>query len=171
MTIIYIAGGNYKSFYLNCFLRLSKCDLLIFNFNIFYDYNFNKEKQGSGVVTNEILEISQKLNCAVLAGVYSIKNNHKTKSIIFCDGRSFVMKSSYKGLKFYVKNMAFVAGEKNANFENHNKIIITSCKLKPNLLRCNKRKVYLFCDDYGVSCVVNKNLKRKFNKCSKIILK
>ena len=60
MKIVCVAGGSYKSFYLNYVTKLKKCDLLIFNFGILYDYDIHDELMGKGVVTKELMNLSNR---------------------------------------------------------------------------------------------------------------
>ena len=44
MKIVCVSGGSYKSFYLNYYVNLKSCDLLIFNYGIIYDIDFSNKK-------------------------------------------------------------------------------------------------------------------------------
>ena len=107
----------------------------------------------------------------MLAGIYVVHNKNKFKYILMCDGKNIKISTISKGVEFKLKNMPFVVGNEKTNYKNSHKIIFLNNQIKPNVLACSKRKIYLFCDNYGISFVKNKKLKRKFNKYSKIILK
>lgn len=169
MKIFYIAGGNYKSFYINCFLKLKYCDYLIFNFGIIYDLYINNLK--SSVVIKELMFIANKLNCIILAGVNVFLNGKKLQAIISCNGKNFSIKYLNSGAKIITNNKTFVVGTCATDYKNYNKIILSNKRIYPNLNHCVNSKIYLFCDSYGATIVKNKKLTRKFNKCSKIILK
>lgn len=171
MKIVCVAGGSYKSFYINYAVKLRKCDLLIFNFGILYDYNIKEEVLGNAVLTNELLALSKKLNCTIVAGVFVVNNKERKKAIIVCDKDKIHLSSLKYGARIYVNNREFVAGDRNTNYLNFNKIVLTDKRLDLKLSNCSKRKLYIFCDKYGVNFVINKKMERKFCKYSKIILK
>ena len=76
MRIVCVAGGSYKSFYLNNLYHLGKCDLLIFNYDIFYDIVNRLDIKQSPTV-NEIIQLATRLNCKVVAGVKIIKDQKR----------------------------------------------------------------------------------------------
>lgn len=171
MKIICVAGGSYKSFYLNYFINLSSCDLLIFNFGIIYDYDICKELTGSALVTRELMMLSKKLKAIVVAGVNIVYKGKTDKSIIVCDGEKIHISNVKIGAKIYIKKTSFVIGDESTQCKSNNKIILSSKRIYPNLAHCSKRKIYIFFDKFGVCLVENGKIKRKFNKFSKIILK
>ncbi len=171
MKIVCVAGGSYKSFYLNYFNKINKCDLLIFNFGIIYNYDIKEELLGNAVVTKELMSLSKALHCIVAAGVFQTNKNLKTKSIIVCDGDKIHLAQSKIGIPLHIGNKSFLIGDETANFYKHNKIVLCSKRLYPDETHCSKSKIYLFIDHFGVSFIENKKQSRKFNKISKIILK
>lgn len=171
MKIVCVSGGNYKSFYLNYFIKLRQCDLLLFNFGIIYDYVVSEELLKNAIVTKELMFLSKKLNAMVVAGVFVNNNNERIKSIIVCDGDKIHLNNIKKGAKISFKNITFIVGDENTNYLHYNKIVFSKNKIIPNLNNCSKRKIYLFCDKSGVSLVQKGEFERKFNKYSKFILK
>ncbi len=170
MKIVVVSGGNYKSFYLNCFLKLHKCDLLVFNFGIIYDYVIEDEILHNAVVTNELMMLSNKLRCPVVAGVYVV-GKMRRQSIIVCDGEKIHISSINDGAIVTIKNKIFTIGVEGISGYKHNKIILSKKRLYPLIEHCAKNKVYLFCDGYGVSVIEDKTFKRFFSKYAQIILK
>ena len=171
MRIVYIAGGSYKSFYINCFLKLKKCNLLIFNYGIIYNFNTLAEQSNKAVVSNELMAVSQALHCTVVAGVIEENLNKKTKCIIVCKGNKIWLKKASDGAKIVVAKRSFIVGDALTDYKKQNKIILCNSQIKPNLAHCSKRKIYVFCDKFGVNIVQNKKKTRKFYKYSKFILK
>lgn len=163
MIVYYVAGGSYKSFYLNYLKKINKCDLLIFNYGIFYSVS----DANKAVLTKEIIQISKMLQTVVIVGV---KLNDQKKVVVCVKGK-IKLYSLYKGCVIKVKNKCFYIGAPYQKIYHYNKIIFTNKQIIPNLKACNKTRIYLFCDNKGVNFVVNKKLKRNFNKCSKFILK
>ncbi len=171
MKIICVAGGSYKSFYLNYFIKLNKCDLLVFNFGIIYDYDICQELLKQSIVTKELMSLSNKLKTIVVAGINVISKDKNTKAIIVCDGEKINIVDAKIGAKIFIKGKCFVVGAENTNYKNYNKIVLSKKRIYPILSHCSKRKIYLFCDNFGVCIIENGILKRKFNKFSKFILK
>lgn len=171
MKIICVAGGSYKSFYFNYFVKLRRCDLLIFNFGIIYDYDICNELTRFGIVTRELMALSKKLHSVVVAGVNVVFKGKVNKSVIVCDGEKIHINKVKTGAKICIKKTHFIIGDETTDYKSNNKIILCSKRIHPNLERCSKRKIYIFCDKFGVYLVENGKLKRKFNKFSKIILK
>lgn len=171
MKIVCVSGGSYKSFYLNCFLNLNKCDLLVFNFGIIYDYDMIDEAIGKGIVSKEILMLSKSLGCQVVAGVNLISKGKSKKGFVCCDGEKLVICSVFDGCKIHIKNKDILVGVEWGKQKAKNKIILSNKRIFPNLESCSKDRFYIFCDNFGVNIVQNKKLKRKFCKYSKFILK
>lgn len=171
MNIVCVSGGSYKSFYINHFIKMKKCDLLIFNFDIIYDYIVKDELLKDAIVTKELLMLSNKLKTIVVAGVYVINNMCKRKSLLICNGDQIEICSMTSGAKIFIGKKCFIIGDDKTKYGKENKIILTKKSLFINTFNCAKNKIYIFCHAYGTKYVVNKKLKRKFNKYSKIILK
>lgn len=171
MKIVCVAGGSYKSFYLNHYLKLKSCDLLIFNYGIIYDYDAKEEILGNAIISKELQHISKTLNCTVVAGVFLIRNNEKQKSILVCDKDKLYLNSVEHGAKINIKNISFMVGDRYTNFFHFNKIILTNKRIYPNINNCSSKKIYIFCDGFGVDFIQNKKLVRNFNKYSKFVLK
>lgn len=171
MRIVCVAGGSYKSFYLNCFVKLKRCDLLIFNYGIIYNYNTSEELLGQALVTKELMSISKALKCVIVAGVMVEGCNKTTKSIIVCDGDKIHIENTCIGARIHVKNKSFIIGDEFTDYKKQNKIILCSKRIEPNLSHCSKRKIYVFCDKFGVNIVNKQKMTRKFNKYSKFSLK
>lgn len=171
MKVIFVAGGSYKSFYLNYFVKLKHCDVLIFNFNILYDYVLKDELLGNALVSKELKTISKKLKCKVVAGINAVYLNNVCKSILVCDGDRITVSSVKFGAKIFINKKAYIVGDEKTNYFYSNKIILSKNRIYPKIENCSKNKIYLFCDSYGVSLIENKNFSRKINKYSKIVLK
>lgn len=184
MKIVCVSGGSYKSFYLNHFVKIKHCDLLIFNFGIIYDYVVKDELLDYGVVTKELLSLSNALKAVVVAGVNVVQNGKTQKSLIVSDGEKIYLSSLKLGVKVclnedngknssvnlknrqyrgHIFNNQFVVGCKSTNFGSCNKIVFTEQTIKPNIAHCNPNKIYIFCNKFGVNVVKNKqNLEFKY---------
>ena len=148
MIIFYVAGGSYNSFYLNYFLHLTKCNLLIFNFGVFK--NISKQE-----ITKELIFIANKLKCKVLAGVEEDFN----KKIVICDKLNSSINKINENIKFTVCNREFNVTSDYSIQKSKNKIVFSDKQIIPNIKACSNKKVYLFCDKNGVNFVINKKLR------------
>ena len=168
--MVFVCGGSYKSFYLNFFKKIGKCDLLVFNFGIIYNYNIKEELLGKGVVSKELFMLSKALETVVVAGVY-VEGKVLKKAIIICDGEKLNIVPACDGTRCFIGKTELVVGDEKLKTFGCNRIVLTSKRIKPMVEHCNYKHFYIFCDNFGVSLVKNKKLTRNFSKCSKIILK
>ena len=84
MEFVFVIGGSYKSFYLNKLRKIGKPDIIVFNQNIFYDFDITAESGFNGPVSKELLHLNSLLNCPVL--VYGVKiDNGKNKDKIMSE--------------------------------------------------------------------------------------
>ncbi len=171
MNIICVSGGSYKSFYLNYFLKLKSCDLIIFNFGIIYDYDICDELMGNAVVTKELKMLSKILKAQIVAGVYINNYDKRYKGIIVCNNDKIQVIRASIGVKIFCKKYDFIVGDENVRADKINKIVLSNRRIYPNLKHCSNKKIMIFFDKYGVGIVQNQKLTRKFYKYSKIILK
>jgi hypothetical protein len=100
-----------------------------------------------------------------------LQNNKKIKKILYISNNKIIVENLKIGFYFLVQNKVFYVGMEHSKSSSENKIILSKNRINPNLKACGIKKVYLFCDNYGINYVINKKLKRNFVKCSKIILK
>jgi len=166
MRIVCVAGGSYKSFYLNRFLKLNKCDLIVFNFGIFYNIN-SKSSNKAKLIFQEIRDLSDCKNCVVVAGVVINYNSF----FVVCKNKAFKIYPSKYNVKLKVKDKVILITKGNTFSSVKNKIIFTNCKRCVNIKACSPNKNYIFIHDYGIDIVKNRKLKRNFNKCLNFILK
>lgn len=168
MKIVCVSGGSYKSFYLNYYVNLKSCDLLIFNYGIIYDIDFSNINYQ--VVINELLSLAQNLHTAVVAGVNVIEKGEKIRALIVTNGKDISISSLNIGAKICFdkssfaetyKFASFVFGNNFTHFGDNHKIIFDS-KAVSNLSHCSKNKIYLFINNHGVDFVKNRKL-IKFN--------
>ena len=166
MRIVCVAGGSYKSFYLNHFLKINKCDLIVFNFGIFYNIR-RSAVNNSKLIFEEIRHLAKCKNCAVVAGV--IVDNNRYFAI--CQNNKLKIYSSKQQFKLKLADKEFLITQKRVNSFVKNKIIFTDNNNCVNVKACSLSKNYIFIYSRGVDVVVDKKRKRNFCKCSKFILK
>lgn len=170
MKIVCVSGGSYKSFYLNYLKKLGGCDLIVFNYGIIYNYNIKEELFGNAIVTKELMSLSKRLHSLVVAGVF-VEGQNVKKSIIVCDGEKIHLVDAKVGIKLEVCKSEFAIGDERLQIKGCNKIILSSIRIHPCVEHCVDKRVYIFCDNFGVTMVKNRKLTRNFNKYFKIILK
>ncbi|MBR1987921.1 MAG: hypothetical protein IKA36_02655 [Clostridia bacterium] len=167
MKIFCVSGGNYKSFYLNAFLKVKNYDLLVINFGIMYDIQDVSEE--SGVVLNELKMLNAKAKVPIIAGVRV--GEKRVKKLVLCSNGKCEVCPINQGVKIKIKDKEFVVGTQFTNFRNFNKIVLSENRIDINHLCCSYRKIYIFCDDFGITKIEKRKISRKFYKYAKIILK
>ena len=165
MRVVCVAGGSYKSFYLNYFVNLRRCDLLILNFNIFYKINSLEQFNNSSVVS-EIVNLFLLKRCVVVAGVFI---GNKQYVVVYKNGK-LQMNIAAKGIIVNIKRQKFLVSTIQHSTRIKNKIIFTKSKVK-SCFNCSNQKQYIFVSPNGVDLVRKQKLKRIFNKCSQFSLK
>ena len=171
MKIVCVSGGSYKSFYLNHFLKIKRCDLLIFNFGIIYDYVLKNSNMDFEIVKKELINLSTKLKCVVVAGVNIVGKEKTKKSLIVASGNQICMPNLNLGVKVCLnaqngRNNAFVVGGRSTDFGTCNKIILLDQQIAVDVKHCSYKKIYIFLNKHGVTVVHNKRLKKHFYKVS-----
>ena len=82
MEFVFVVGGSYKAFYLNQLHKIGKPSIIVFNQDIFYDFNVDLEEGFAGAVSAELIELNKLFNCPIVVYGTMIKNNSKDKCII-----------------------------------------------------------------------------------------
>ena len=171
MKIVFVLGGSYKSFYLNYFLKLTSCDLLVFNFGVLYDVDVEAERAGKGVVFSELKNLSDKLGCEIVAGV-SVKSGDATKfKILHYKNGEIKLFNSRFGCKFNKKNKKIVVADDGNNLTADVKIVLSKKRIVPTPTHCSNKKIYAFCDEFGINLIVKKKLTRRFYKYTAVDIK
>lgn len=166
MKLVCVSGGSYKSFYINYFLKLKRCDVLVLNFGIMYNYNIKDELFGKGVVTKELFLLAKRLNCVVVAGVILESVKNKIKAFVACDGEKISLAKQKDGLIVNIKDTTFLLCGNNTQSRQKNKIVLTEKRVYPCLNHCSNNKLYVFCDKFGTTTVYRCKQVRKYNKCN-----
>lgn len=170
MKIICVSGGSYKSCYLNFLQKIKSCDLLILNYGVLYTLDYAKINEFD-IVKDEMRMLSSRLHCKIVAGVFVKSGDRTYQSILLLDNNSLEIFGTHSCKTISVKNHKFSLCTNGNYSANCDKIILSTKRIHPNLSHCSRRRKYIFCDNFGVTIVEKKKLKRKFYKYSKIILK
>lgn len=162
MKIVCVSGGSYKSFYLNHFASLKRCDLLVFNFGIIYDYVVKDELLDYGVVTKELMHLSNALGAVVVAGVNVVRNGGKTRALIVCDGDKVYLSNLKTGVKICLDKRKNFEGLSNSRAQKlKQKLNSNNVKNNNNLKKYNKNENNFI--KYANSKNILKNIKSDSN--------
>lgn len=161
MKIVFVVGGSYKAFYLNYLKKINKIDLLIFQENILYDFDIYEELNNNPIVTQEILALSKKLDCKIVAIVNTNLLGIKNKEILYCDKENVNLISTDRYLSLIFNNKKVLIGCKDI-YSNS----ALTIKVEPNNKTSNKycTKRCLICDKQGVSFVNKGKITKKIRK-------
>ena len=145
--------------------------MLVFNFGIIYDYVQRDELLGKAVVTSEMLALSRMLGAVVVAGIFVVTRRYRRKAILLADGDKINIFDMINGARINIGDNVFVIGDEHTNYQAYHKVILSDRQIRPNLYKCSKHKIMIFCDKFGVNLVYGGKFERIFNKYTKIILK
>ena len=170
MEFVFVVGGSYKAFCLNHLHNIGTPDLIIFNQNIFYDFDVEVEGNFNGPVSSELIYLNNLFNCPIVVYGSKVVKGEKHKCFIICSHRKIKIFEQHRDIYLRVENNYILIGS-NQYFRSKTFATITisdneqSLKLKQsevnNYFQLNKKSITLnrgnkFC--------------KKFNKCCKFIL-
>ena len=161
MKIVFVVGGSYKGFYLNYLKKLNKIDLLIFQEDILYDFNIYDELNTNPTITQEMLTLSKKLNCKIIAVINTNLLGIKKKEILYCDKDKLSLISIDRYLSLFFENKKVVIGCKDIYENSSLTIKIEINNNKPNKF-CTKK--CLICNKHGVIFVNKAKITKKIRK-------
>ena len=165
MKLVFVVGGSYKSFYFNELNKISKADLVVFHQDIFYDFNYEKEKV-DGTVSKELINLNKKLKCPIV--VYGILNNSgvRNKCYILCVNKKVNVIDCNKDLYLYIKGKLILIGNR---IYKYSRAFATISFIKEQYVYDDYVKTsvqnYFLCDKRGVSYIKSGKFDRKFRKC------
>ena len=161
MNIFCISGGNYNSIYLNNLIKKQKIHLLLINFNVFNDVNNNFNS-----FFEEILFLQNKFKCVIVVGV----KINKHKYFVVCKNNFFNIFKFNNDYKLAIKKHIIKFGVAYGKQQNIN-VIFSTKEMKADIKMRSKNRFYIFVCPKSVTLIAGKKIIRKFNKCSKFILK
>lgn len=169
---MFVVGGSYKSFYINYLNGIRDIDLLVFHQNIFYEYNYETEKDGCGVVGCELLELNNKFKCPIVVYGKINKNNIIKKCFILCINNKINIIDNARDIYLYINKMPILIGAKiYFNSKAFATISFTDEVYKWKKYGKSDRSNHLICDKRGVTSIKNGKICRKFRKCCYFALK
>lgn len=165
MKFMFVMGGSYKGFYINQLKNIKKIDLLIFNQNIFYDFDYEQEYLGDAPVTKELINLNKILNCPIIVyGNYKLFENIKKCFIICVNGKVSTIDVN-KDIYLYVNQKSILIGNKlYKNSRAFSTISIIDKRNNYQEISQNESHNYFICDKKGVSRLQNGKIYRKFKK-------
>lgn len=170
MKILFVVGGGYKAFYLNHLKRFHSLDLLVFQSNILYEFNYYNEMLKDGLITNEILSLQKKFNTKIIAIINTNLFGIIKKECLYCDENGIKILNLNKNINLFIKNKKIII--KNRYFVPNKDIcifIINKSENKNKYIKLLKKG--FVCDDKGVTLVNNGRIIRKFRKICYFSLK
>ena len=167
MKFLFVMGGSYKSFYINELNNIKKIDLLIFNQNIFYDFDYEQEYLQDAPVTKELIALNNKFHCPIIVFGYSKFMNVRQKCFIICvNGKVSVIEDSHD-VYLYIKGKTILIGNK---IYKNSKVFATISKINENdnwkFISKNNQNNYFICNKKCVLRLQNGKIYRKFRKYS-----
>lgn len=171
MKIVFVVGGSYKAFYLNHLKKFKKLDFLVFQEGILYDYDYYNELCGDRTVTQEMMELSKRLGCKIVARIKTNFLGGIETKWLYCDGKKLVLSNLHYLKLFYNTKTIFFADKQLLNKPKNLTIILTEnrLKLKNRAKFCPSN--LLICDKRGVELKKNGKIARKFIKICYFSLK
>lgn len=165
MKIGFVVGGSYKAFYINHLKSCYGLDILVFQEGLLYEYDYYNENFGSKIVTREMLNLSNKLNCKIIAKIKTNLFGNLADEILYCDGEKVCVICGDRYLKMIVNKKSVIFSLKNVFFDSADIFIMTT---KKRLEIKNNKKIkhsqIFLCDKKGVEYVKGGRIIRKFRK-------
>lgn len=171
MKIMFVVGGSYKGFYLNKVNEINNIDLLIFNQNIFYDFDCDEEFDFGGLITNELINLNKKINCPIIVYGWLINRGIRSKCFILCNNQKIDVVDANKDIYLNIKGRFILLGNRQYLYS---KTFATISMLdEQNLNKIDKMYInnYFICDKKSVTYLNRNKSYRKFQKCCEFILK
>ena len=166
MKFVFVMGGSYKGFYINKLPTIKNVDLLIFNQNIFYDFDYEQEYLFDAPVTKELIDLNLKLKCPIVVYGYCKFLEERKKCFIICVNGKVSVINANREVYLYIKGKLILIGNKLLKSFN---TFASICMLNKdvNYSKLNKKylKNYFLCNKKGVACIQGNKIYRKFRKC------
>lgn len=169
---MFVVGGSYKGFYINQLTKIRKIDLLVFNQDIFYEFDYDKEKFGRGVVSSELVGLNAKLKCPIIINGVLNKDGVKKKCFIICMHGKVSVIDYNKDVYLYLKGKLVLIGSKRyVNSRSFATISMLDYTQNYQGIVKSDIKNYFLCYKKGVIYIQNGKIYRKFRKYCYFALK
>lgn len=170
MEFVFVVGGSYKAFYLNRLSKVGNPDIIVFNQNIFYDFDMEKERYFNGPVSVELKQLNKLFNCPIIVYGTIIKDCQKDKCFILCNHGKIKVFDENCDIYIKIKNCYILIGNKQYFLSKTFATITMSNDIKFAKERRHKINNYFYCNKKGVTLFKGGKFYKKFNKCCKFIL-
>lgn len=178
MKILFVVGGSYKAFYLNNIQKYKELDLLIFQNNILYEYDYYNENFGEKTITNEMMSLQEKLHCKIIAKIKTNLCGIKKDEVLYCDNNGVkilnnnrYMEIFIKNKKFFISNYCIIAKSEYFIYFLKNKNDFCIPRRNYDNIYFSKKSIFFVCDKCGVNMIKNNFMTRKFRKICYFSLK
>ncbi len=166
MKFMFVVGGSYKGFYINELKKINKIDLLIFNKDIFYDFDYEREYLGDALVSKELIALNKKLNCPIVVWGKSNLMDKQQKCFIICVNGKVSLIDCLSDIYLYVNGKIVIVGAREYKRQMGFAMISMlegDCNLPKN--RLNNYVNYFICNKRWVGRLQNGIIYKKFRKC------
>ena len=170
MKFVFVVGGSYRAFYLNQLHKIDNPDIIVFNQNIFYDFDMEKERGFNGPVSIELKKLNNLFNCPIIVYGSMIKARKKDKCFILCNHGKIKVFDENCDIYIKVKNCYILIGSKQYFLSKTFATITMGNDIKIDKVRRDKINNYFYCDKKSVTLFKGAKFYKKFNKCCKFIL-
>ena len=170
MKFAFVIGGSYKSFYLNYLYKIGRPDIIVFNSEIFYDFDVEKESCFNGPISKELKYLNKVFKCPIVVHNTIINNGQKDKCFIVCNHGKINIFDKNCDIYIRTKNKWILIGSKQYYCSNVYATITIGNSgqwFRPNQRVMNN---YFYVNKKNVMLFSNGKFYRKFNKCCKFIL-
>ena len=167
---ICVIGGSYKSFYLNKLRKIGKPDIIVFNQNIFYDFDTEIERSLDGPVSTELIYLNQLFNCPIAVYSTRINNGKIDKCFILCNNSKIKIFEQNCEVYIKLKDGYVLLCNKRYFYSNVFATIIMQDRFNPLIFNPKSKNNCFYCTPKNVTLIKDGKFYKKFNKCCKFIL-
>ena len=171
MKFVFVVGGSYKAFYLNHLSKIYNPNIIVFNQNIFYDFDIDAEKDFNGPVSNELMHLHSLFNCPIAVYGTKIVNGEKYRCFITCSNSKIKIFEQNSDIYIRVKNCYVLIGSNSYYSSKAFATITVSDNTNPPKVKQGAINNYFYCNKRGVTLFKGGKFYKKFNKCCKFILR
>lgn len=172
MKILFVVGGSYKAFYINNLKKIKNLDLLIFQENILYEFDYYNELCGNKLITNEMMSLVLKLNCKIIAKIRTNLCGIIKNEMLYADKNGVKIIDENRYLKFLFKNKAVICSFHTIIYDKYDlQIILKNSRVNQHIKKIYVKNKMLICDKYGVVYSNKDKIVRKFWKICYFSLK
>lgn len=166
MKFLFVVGGSYKGFYLNQINKIKNVDLIVFQQNIIYTFDYFEEFCGEKLVSKELLFLNRKFNCPIVVLGKCLFLGEIKKCFIICVNEKISVLPANVDVELYINGKLVLISNKINKVLKTNKyfssILLIDKKIKINSYKL--RKNVFVCDYNSVTRFQGSQFYKKFRK-------